>query len=154
MKLRRRENNTSTREPLMDSGTKKMNNVLIKSEWSKNTKAIFATPERWLFSPAAQDIMRERIKSRAYICIFLNVSTYFGGYHIDKPSICTPAHPEHAHVRSLNIVAGIDKDSLSISDIRYNTSVACHSVCSTGQIQLKCITRWSLILWDAINLTR
>ena len=49
----------------MDSGTKKMNNVLIKSEWSKNTKAIFAIPERRLFSPTAQDILRERIKSRA-----------------------------------------------------------------------------------------
>ena len=35
----------------MDSGTKKMNNVLMKSEWSKNTKAIFAIPEKGLFSP-------------------------------------------------------------------------------------------------------
>ena len=49
----------------MDSGTKKMNNVLIKSEWCKNAKAIFAIPERRLFSPTAQDILRERIKSRA-----------------------------------------------------------------------------------------
>ena len=46
-----RGNNTNAREPPMDSGTKKMNNVLIKSEWSKNTKAIFAIPEKGLFSP-------------------------------------------------------------------------------------------------------
>ena len=65
----------------MDSGTK-MNTILIQSEWSKNTKAIFAIPEKRLFSPTAQDILRQRIISRA--CIFLNVSTYFGEYHIDK----------------------------------------------------------------------
>ena len=68
----------------MDSGTKEMNNVLIKSGCGKNTKAIFAIQEKGLFSPTAQDILRERIVPMYFSHI--NVPTYFGGYRIDKQS--------------------------------------------------------------------
>ena len=81
----------------MDSGTKKMNNVLIKSEWSKNTKPIFAIPEKGLFSPTAQDILREGINSRADVFFLMFPPTFVGTILISR-AICTPAHPEHAHV--------------------------------------------------------
>ena len=80
-----------------------MNKVLIKSNWSKNNKAIFAIPERRLFSPTAQDILRERIKSRADVFFSMFPPTLMDTILISR-AICTPAHHEHAHVRSLNII--------------------------------------------------
>ena len=90
----------------MDSGTKKMNNVLLISEWRKNTKAIFPIPEKGLFSPAAQDILRAGIKSRADVFFCMCPPTMVGTILISR-AICTPAHPEHAHVRSLTIFGKI-----------------------------------------------
>ena len=111
-----------------------MNKVLLRSEWSKNTKAIFAIPERRLFSPTAQDDLRERIKSRADVFFSMFPPTLMDTILINR-AICTPAHPEHADVRSLKIL-GIIFLSPAIASV----------LGPTGQIQLKCITRWSLIL--------
>ena len=76
---------------------------MAQSEWSKNTKAIFAIPERQLFSPTAQDILRERIKSRADVFFSMFRPTLVDTILISR-AICTPAHPEHAHIISLNIL--------------------------------------------------
>ena len=76
-------------------GTEKINNVLIKSEWSNNTKAIF--------SPTAQDILGERIKSRVDVFFSMFPPTLVDTI-LKSRAICTPAHPEHAHVRSLYIL--------------------------------------------------
>ena len=90
----------------MNSGTKKTNNVSIKSEWSKNTKAIFAIPEKGLFSPTAQDILGKGIKSRADVFFSMFPPTSVGTILISR-AICTPAHSEHAHVGSFNMFGKI-----------------------------------------------
>ena len=51
----------------------------------------------------AQDILREKIKSRADVFFSMLPPTLVDTILISR-AICTPVHPEHAHVRSLNIL--------------------------------------------------
>ena len=80
-------------------------------------------PERRLFSPTARDILRERIKNRADVFFSMFPPTLVDTILISG-AICTPAHPEHAHVRSLNIL-GIILLSPAIASVllgRFNWS--------------------------------